>query len=246
MASDNGPTLTAAQLRKALLEGEISSPELVPEGSNYTFLVRVSQGSQSMYAIYKPRDGERPLWDFPRGSLYKREYAAYLVSQALSWDFIPCTVIRGGPYGVGAVQQFIDVEPHSSYFTIRQEAPKELERIALFDCLSNNADRKASHCFRDTRGAIWSIDHGLTFHPEHKLRTVIWDFEGEPISAPLLEQMASFLESLYTEGDLTSQLQQLLEDEELWALRSRIQSLLTTGRFPPPDPFRRNVPWPWF
>ena len=246
MVSDNGPKLTAAQVQKLLLEGEITSPELVPQGSNYTFLVTVTQGSQSIDAIYKPRRGERPLWDFPPGTLYLREYAAYLVSQGLSWEFIPCTVIRGGPYGFGSVQLFIDADPYSSYFTIREEAPKELERIALFDCISNNADRKASHCFRDTEGSIWSIDHGLTFHPDPKLRTVIWDFEDEPISAPLLEQMERFVESLRSGNGVTQQLQLLLDTEELSALTSRIRSLLRTGRFPPQDPYRRNVPWPWF
>ena len=246
MTSDSDPSVTAEQLRNALLEGEISSPELVPQGSNYTFLVRVSQGALTLDAIYKPRDGERPLWDFPTGTLYKREYAAYLVSQYLSWNFIPCTVIRGGPYGVGSVQQYVDVDPRSSYFTIREESPEELERIALFDCLSNNADRKAGHCFRDTAGAIWSIDHGLTFHDEPKLRTVIWDFELEPISASLLEHMATLLERLGSKSAVVGELTRLLSAEELGALRGRLESLLRTGRFPPQDPYRRNVPWPWF
>ena len=246
MTSDSGPKFTAEQLRKALLEGEISSPELLPQGSNYTFLVRVSQGALTLDAIYKPRDGEQPLWDFPTGTLYKREYAAYLVSEDLSWDFIPCTVIRGGPYGVGSVQQYVDVDHRSSYFTIREESPEELERIALFDCLSNNADRKAGHCFRDTAGAIWSIDHGLTFHHEPKLRTVIWDFAQEPISAYLLEQMASLLENLCSENVVARELAPLLSAEELAALRGRLEALLRTGRFPPQDPYRRNVPWPWF
>ncbi|MDE2861689.1 MAG: SCO1664 family protein [Chloroflexota bacterium] len=246
MVSDNDPKVTAAQVRRVLLEGEMSPPALVPQGSNYTFLVKVTLGSQSIDAIYKPRDGERPLWDFPPGTLYLREYAAYLVSQGLSWDFIPCTVIRSGPYGVGSVQQFIEIDPYSSYFTIREEAPEELEPIALFDCLSNNADRKASHCFRDTAGSIWSIDHGLTFHPDPKLRTVIWDFEDEPISASLLEQMERFVDSLHSESGVAPQLHRLLDAEELSALSSRIRSLLRTGRFPPQDPYRRNVPWPWF
>ncbi len=246
MASNRGPKLTADQLQRALLEGEMSTPRLVPEGSNYTFLVSLSQGRQRLNAIYKPRDGEQPLWDFPIGTLYKREYAAYLVSQALSWDFIPRTVIRSGPYGVGSVQEFIDVDPYSSYFTIRDEAPDELERIALFDCLTNNADRKASHCFRDSAGLIWSIDHGLTFHADPKLRTVIWDFEEQPISAPLVEQLAAFLQCLRADDGVAQQLQRLLTAAEVNALRDRVARLLRTGRFPPQDPYRRNVPWPWF
>ena len=229
-----------------MLQGEIISSELMPQGSNDTFLVAVSDGTGKYEAIYKPRRGERPLWDFPSGTLYKREYAAYLVTQALSWDFIPCTVIREGPYGVGSLQQFIDVDPRSSYFTLREECPEELERIALFDCLSNNADRKASHCFKDRSGSIWSIDHGLTFHQDPKLRTVIWDFAQEPISGHLMEQVASLLERLRSPQGVVQELAPLLAPEELVALRRRLERLLKSGRFPSYDPNRRNVPWPWF
>jgi hypothetical protein len=234
------------QLRRALLKGEITSPELMPEGSNYTFLVTVSDGSRKYEAMYKPRRGENPLWDFPSGTLYKREYAAYVVAQALSWDFIPFTVIREGPYGVGSLQQFIDVDPQSNYFTLREESLEELERIALFDCLSNNADRKASHCFRDMDGLIWSIDHGLTFHEDPKLRTVIWDFVQEPISSYLIEQIAGLLESLRSSQGVLQELAPLLATEELVALCQRLESLLKSGCFPSYDPNRRNVPWPWF
>ena len=246
MESDSGPGVSKTQLRKAMLEGEITSLELTPQGSNYTFLVTVSQGPDEYRAIYKPQRGEAPLWDFPPGTLYKREYAAYLVAQRLSWDFIPYTVIRSGPYGIGSLQQFVEVDPLSSYFTLREESPEELERIALFDCLSNNADRKASHCFRDVSGAVWSIDHGLTFHQEPKLRTVIWDFAQESIPAHLLEQVAGLLESLRRSGDVVRELAPLLAKQEIAALGRRLEALLQSGRFPPHDPYRRNVPWPWF
>ena len=246
MESDDSFQVSNDQLRRSLLQGEISSAELMPEGSNYTFMVTVSDGSFEYGAIYKPRRGEQPLWDFPSGTLYKREYAAYLVAQHLAWHFIPCTVIREGPYGVGSLQQFIDADPRSSYFTLREECSEELERIALFDCLSNNADRKASHCFKDTSGGIWSIDHGLTFHQDPKLRTVIWDFAQEPISGYLMEQIASLLESLYSSQSLAQELAPLLAPEELAALRRRLERLLDLGRFPSYDPNRRNIPWPWF
>ena len=246
MQTDEGPQVSRDQLSEVLVQGEITSPELIPQGSNDTFLVTVSDGLQTRDAVYKPRRGERPLWDFPSGTLYKREYAAYLVSQALSWDFIPCTVIREGPYGIGSLQEFIDADPQSNYFTLREESLEELERIALFDCLSNNADRKASHCFKDWGGRIWSIDHGLTFHQDPKLRTVIWDFAQEPISGHLMEQTAGLLESLGSSKGLTQELGSLLAPEELAALRRRLEMLLSSGRFPSYDPNRRNVPWPWF
>lgn len=246
MESDDASQISKDQLLGALLRGEITSPELMAEGSNHTFLVTVSDGPRKYEAIYKPRRGESPLWDFPSGTLYKREYAAYVVAQALSWDFIPCTVIREGPYGVGSLQQFIDVDPQSNYFTLREESLEELERIALFDCLSNNADRKANHCFRDRGGLIWSIDHGLTFHEDPKLRTVIWDFAQEPISGHLIEQVAGLLEGLRSPQGVSQELAPLLAPEELGALRRRLERLLRSGRFPSYDPNRRNVPWPWF
>ena len=246
METDKGPLTSKDKMSVVLVQGEITSPELMPQGSNDTFLVAVSDGLQTREAVYKPRRGERPLWDFPSGTLYKREYAAYLVSQALSWDFIPCTVIREGPYGIGSLQEFIDADPRSNYFTLREECPEEMERIALFDCLSNNADRKASHCFKDLGGRIWSIDHGLTFHQDPKLRTVIWDFAQEPISGHLMEQVAVLLESLCSPKGLTQELAPLLAPEELTALRRRLERLLSSGRFPSQDPGRRNVPWPWF
>ena len=246
METERRPETPGDEPSSFLLNGEISHPLLMPEGSNDTFLVSVSNGRETRDAVYKPRRGERPLWDFPSGTLYKREYAAYLVSQALTWDFIPCTVIRDGPYGVGSLQQFIDADSESNYFTLIVERPEELERIALFDLLANNADRKASHCFKDWGGKVWSIDHGITFHDEPKLRTVIWDFVGEPISAHLMEQMSAFLTVLRSAGEFTVELSELLFPEEMEALARRIEELLTIGRFPYHDPYRRNVPWPWF
>ena len=246
METERKPDTPGDELSRFLLDGVISSPLLMPQGSNDTFLVAVSDGRQTRDAVYKPRRGERPLWDFPSGTLYKREYAAYLVAKALSWDFIPCTVIRDGPYGVGSVQQFIDADSESNYFTLREERPGEIERIALFDHLANNADRKASHCFKDWGGRVWSIDHGITFHEDPKLRTVIWDFVGEPIPAHLMEQMAAFLTELRSAEGLTQELAELLFREEMEALDRRIDGLLESGRFPSADPYRRNVPWPWF
>lgn len=246
MASYDTSNICRTRLRESLLGGDISSPVLVNQGSNYTFLVSVFHDSCMYEAIYKPSRGERPLWDFTTGTLYKREYAAYIISQCLSWDLIPCTVIREGPYGIGSLQQFIDADPRSSYFTLRDERFAELERIALFDCISNNADRKASHCFEDKNGSIWSIDHGLTFHEDPKLRTVIWDFAEKPIPGYLMEQVAIFLDSLCSSAGLMNDLSFLLAPEEIDALRRRVEDILKSGYFPSYDPSRRNIPWPWF
>ncbi len=246
MKTERRPETPEDELSRFLLDGVISHPLLMPQGSNDTFLVTVSDGREARDAVYKPRRGERPLWDFPTGTLYKREYAAYLVAKALTWDFVPCTVIRDGPYGVGSLQQFIDADSESDYFTLRQERQEEIARIALFDHLANNADRKASHCFKDWGGRVWSIDHGITFHEEYKLRTVIWDFVGEPIADHLMNEMSAFLTVLRSAGEFTRELSELLFPEEVEALDRRIEGLLESGRYPAADPYRRNVPWPWF
>ena len=246
MEGDQASRFPEDETRSALLYGELSRLEPVPWGSNATFLVAVSHDSRTLDAIYKPRSGERPLSDFPSGTLYKREYAAYLVARALKWDFIPTTVVRDGPYGVGSVQQFIDSDLQSNYFTLREEVPWALERIALFDCLSNNADRKAGHCFKGLDGRVWSIDHGLTFHQQPKLRTVIWDFAEQPIPRDLLEQVEGLMGELGSGGEFQRALGSLLAMEEVEALRQRSAKLLREARFPDLDPFRRNVPWPWF
>ena len=234
------------RIKRTLLKGEITSSELIPSGSNHTFLVEVSDGSETYRAAYKPCIGERPLWDFPPDTLYKREYASYLVTQALHWDFIPLTVIRDGPFGPGSLQLWIDADPQSNYFTLREERLEKLERIALFDCLSNNADRKASHCFRGLDGSIWSIDHGLTFHPYPKLRTVIWDFALMPVSPNLMDDVATLLEGLRSPTAIAKGLSTLLAPEEVSALRRRAEDVLASGHHPDQDPSRRNVPWPWF
>ena len=148
--------------------GEIVACQLTPAGSNYTFLVQVKLGDATSLAIYKPRDGESPLWDFPRGTLYKREYAAYVLSQVLRWDFIPFTIIREGPYGIGSVQQFVEHDPRQNYYSLTEASAGQLKTIACFDLVANSTDRKPNHLILDSAGKLWSIDHGLTFHPGHE------------------------------------------------------------------------------
>ena len=188
--------------------GEIVSCQLTPVGSNYTFLVEIRHGEETNRGIYKPRDGESPLWDFPSGTLYKREYAAYLLSQILGWDFIPFTTIRDGPYGIGTVQLYVDHDPKQNYYSLTENNVGQLKAIALFDLVANSTDRKPNHLLLDQLGKLWSIDHGLTFHSDTKIRTVIWDFCGEKIPKRLLNRLSVLSEEL---KDPQGQLKELLD-----------------------------------
>lgn len=228
-----------------LRSGLITECKLVPWGSNYTFAVALADpddaDAASLLAIYKPRAGEAPLWDFPSGTLYQREFAAYLLADALGWDFIPPTVIRDGPHGIGTVQLYVEPEHDSHYFSFREEHQDELRRMAVFDLVTNNADRKAGHCFRDsTQRKIWGIDHGLTFNVQPKLRTVIWDFCGEEFPATL----AAGLARVRDEDELATMLGPHLDPLEIHALRARAGRLIDEGVFPQLSS-RRNIPYGW-
>src|SRR5690606_34583588 len=151
---------------------QFTSCELIPWGSNYTFAAAlVDQQGGRCLAVYKPRRGEAPLYDFPSGTLFLRERAAYLAARLLGWDFIPPTIIRTGPHGIGSVQLFVEAEENAHYFEFHRQRAAELQSMALFDLLVNNADRKAGHCLLGKDGRVWGIDHGLTFHHLPKLRT---------------------------------------------------------------------------
>lgn len=227
-----------------LLRGTIVECKLVPWGSNYTFAVVLDDPQQQFdqtVGIYKPRAGEAPLWDFPSGTLYQREYASFLLSQYLGWDFIPRTVVRDGPHGVGTVQEYIEPEEESHYFSFREQHADELRRIAVFDLVTNNADRKAGHCFRGKHDArIWGIDHGLTFHIQPKLRTVIWEFCGEPIAPALVDAMIR----IAIDDDLPDLLQPWLDPLEVEALRIRAARIAEIGVYPELSS-RRNIPYGW-
>lgn len=212
--------------------------------SNYAFLARVEYDEVDALAVYKPRRGEVPLWDFPRGTLCVREVAAYLLSRALGWPSVPPTVLRDGEYGPGMLQLYIDCDVQQHYFTFRDVRGADLIPVALFDILTNNADRKGGHLLLDRQGAIWAIDHALTFHPDPKLRTVIWDFAGRPIPPGYLDDVRELLTYLAPETDFYQVLAQLLTAEELDALGRRADKLISAGHFPEPNPRRRHVPWP--
>ena len=227
-----------------LREGEVIGGQRIPWSSNYTFLVHIDAGEQSyIRAVYKPRDGERPLYDFPNGNLYKREYAAYLLSRALGWPNIPATLVREGPYGVGSMQTYVETDPEITYFDLIGDRAEDLRSLAVFDLLTNNADRKGGHCLLGADGAIWSIDHGLTFHPYPKLRTVMLEFWGTPIPDPLLADVEALIVSLEGRSGDVADLEELLDGQEVEALRRRAESVLDNPVIPELDP-RRDVPWP--
>ena len=212
-------------------------------GSNYTFLVQASLGSEIFPAVYKPARGERPLWDFPEGSLAQREVAAYVISRALGWDLVPPTVLRpDGPAGPGSLQLFVDADPERHYFRFNQAEKQRLRPAALFDLLINNADRKGGHVLLGESDHLWLIDHGVCFHVEDKLRTVIWDFVGEPIPGELLAELRIFRRVLKEDAALQAELAALLSAPELSALQARAGRLLRLKRFPPPGAGR---PYPW-
>jgi hypothetical protein len=233
-----------SETEQFLCTAEISECKLVPWGSNYTFAVVLDDPAgehEQAIGIYKPRAGEAPLWDFPSGTLYQREYASYVLSRYLGWEFIPCTVIRDGPHGIGTVQLYIEPEERLHYGVLREEHRDELQRMAVFDIVTNNADRKASHFFRGAEdNKIWGIDHGLTFNVHPKLRTVIWDFIGEPIESDLIETLIR----LYVDDDLPNRLKSHLDPLEIEALRARAARLAETAVFPEMSS-RRNIPYGW-
>lgn len=228
-------------IRDIIRHGKIESCRLIAAGSNYTFLAEVRLGDRCIQAIYKPRNGESPLWDFPSGTLYKREYAAYLLSQVLGWDFIPFTVIREGPHGIGTVQRYVEHDPRQNYYTLSEENAAQLRTIACFDLVANSTDRKANHLIVDPNGKLWSIDHGLTFHADTKIRTVIWDFCGEPIPEPLLAQLATLAKQLSHPQDQLEELLALLRPEEAASLQQRLAWVLTERVYPGlPGQYRRR------
>lgn len=240
----DGRHMTMQQVLDLLALGELETEGLLPWSSNYTFLATVSYNGATSLAVYKPRSGERPLWDFPEGTLYLREVATFIVSQALGWPYVPPTVLRDGPHGVGSLQLYIDADPEEHYFTLQNRFIEDFQHLAALDYVINNADRKSGHCLLGTDGRIWAVDHGVTFHPLPKLRTVIWDFAGQPIPTTILNAVRSLHESLVPGKPVHDTLQRLLTADELVALRQRTGHLLRSRVFPRPDPGRRQIPWP--
>ena len=224
-----------------LQNGEVLRHQPLPS-HNYTLRVELADAeSRTCLAIYKPRKGEAPLWDFPPGTLYRREYLAYLVSEALGWGIVPLTVIRDGPFGVGSMQLHIEAQRGMHYFTLAPDHREEMMRIAVFDCIINNCDRKGGHCLADKGGRIWGIDHGLSFVSGLKLRTVMWDLADEPLG----RQMKREVEVLCGDRPLLEALSSQLSAQEVQAFYHRVEMLLASPTIPMErlsDPYR---PYPW-
>ncbi|MBN1667581.1 MAG: SCO1664 family protein [Anaerolineales bacterium] len=230
----------------ALHSAELELKGEFVHGYNYTFLVEVRPpGQEPFLAVYKPQQGEQPLWDFPEETLAHREAAAFLVSQALGWELIPPTVYRpDGPFGPGSLQLFIDHDPEHHYFNFSDHEFQQLRPVVLFDLIANNADRKGGHLLFDDQGHLWLIDHGLCFNVEEKLRTVIWDFADEPIPAQLCADLQTFRQQLRPGSELWQALADHLAQDELAALAARTDRLLPCKHFPFPPDDRRAYPFP--
>jgi len=237
------------EIQIIFLNGEI---EIIGEfiwGSNHTFLVQVSLDSSSFLAVYKPTRGEIPLWDFPAYSLAHREIAAYLVSEAIGWNFVPTTVYRAdAPLGPGSLQQYVEHDPNVHYFNLSQQNIQRLRPVVLFDMIINNADRKGSHIIIDEVNKIWLIDHGVSFHEDVKLRTVVWDFVGEKIPEALKDDVIIFVNHLETGKRTKNHFFQALSSHisavEIDRLFQRTKNLLKEEKFLFPDEERRFYPWP--
>ncbi len=236
---DKTSVLNALQKGNLQLQGQFLS------GSNYTFMAEVRHEDMVITAVYKPLRGEQPLWDFPAGTLCKREVAAFEVSELLEWELVPPTIFRKkGPLGAGSLQQFILSDPDYHYFKFNEDDRQRLRPVALFDLLINNADRKGGHILKAKDGHLWLIDHGICFHMEDKLRTVVWDFAGEPIPSNLLDDLCRLISIEEHDQAVTLKLSSLLRVSEISSMLARARRLAEQAVFPTPMGSRRSYPWP--
>lgn len=252
--------------RSPLVAGELVLHGRIMPASNATFVGEAGGTT----VVYKPVAGERPLWDFPEGTLARRELAAYLVSEALGWRIVPHTLLRDGPHGPGMVQEWrepdesvvaVDIVPagelpdgwchvfdgfddHDRAVSLVHENSRALRRMAVFDTLVNNADRKGGHVLAMADGHRFGVDHGVTFHTEHKLRTVLWGWTGQPLTPEEVERVATVLEQVA--GALGAALGELLTETEVEAFARRCSLLLEAGELPAPRGHGPAIPWPPF
>jgi uncharacterized repeat protein (TIGR03843 family) len=238
-------SLTYQEIKLALQRGIFELQGEFLYGSNRTFLCDLHYEQQLYQCVYKPARGERPLWDFETGTLPNREVAASLVDELLGWYMVPPCVIRDdGVFGLGSLHWFIDHDPQQHYFTLTEEQKTSLQRVVLFDVLVNNADRKAGHFLLDESGKIWLIDHGLCFHAEDKLRTVVWDFAGMEIPQEIRSDFQRLQQRLLQEKELQVEFLALMNEEEYLAVKERLEQILSWTTYPDPSEERRMIPWP--
>jgi hypothetical protein len=227
-----------------LQHGEIEVQGRLVDASNATLLVTVTHNGISRDAIYKPVAGERPLWDFPDGNLAQRERAAYLISEAMVLNSVPLTILRDGPFGIGMVQLWIDVDEAINLEEYFRSYDEQLRAVALFDAVINNTDRKIGHLLPDVSGKLYICDHGVTFHVDDKLRTVLWQWAGQPLADSEVNTLQKLLENI-DKGQI-AELSTLITEDEIDALKSRISMLLESKCFPEPNPDWPHIPWPPF
>ena len=242
-----------------LRTGELEVIGRLVGSSNQAMVVRVwpsepspdqvgrSIAPEDLLAVWKPTRGERPLFDFPIGTLTRREVAAYLVSEAIGWGIVPATVLRDGPHGEGMLQHWIDVDPDADVVAMVNDDDPRLRRVATFDAVVNNTDRKAGHLLPIPGGHLFAVDHGVTFSIVPKLRTVLWAWEGDPFDANEIAGLGRVRDGLgdaLAPGQLAIALTDLLAANEIEATRARVANLLASGRFPSPNPDWPAVPWP--
>jgi len=233
-------------MRALLLHGELVVEGRLVDASNATLLCTVVGERARARCVYKPVSGERPLWDFPDGTLAGREYAAYLLSEATGWRIAPPTVLRDGPFGFGMVQWWVDVDERVDLGQLIRADLPDLRRMALFDAVVNNSDRKGGHLLPVVDGHVYGCDHGLTFHSDDKLRTVLWQWRGVRLSAAEVTVLEQLEAALGTAGTLRAELADQLTDHELERTAWRVRRLLRTGSFPQPSDDWPAVPWPPF
>jgi uncharacterized repeat protein (TIGR03843 family) len=231
-------------VEKILADGELIVTGRLVDASNATLLAQCTLDGETTKCIYKPIAGERPLWDFPDGNLAQREFAAYLISEYLEMHIVPLTILRDGPFGLGMVQEWIEIDQDIDLAEFFSQDDSQLRKMALFDAVINNTDRKIGHLLPHPDGRLYGCDHGVTFHHENKLRTVLWQWAGSDLTNEEVASLQSLQEILETEKNST--LQSLITQTELLALKTRIDALIKDRSFPLPSTDWPAIPWPAF
>ena len=233
-----------SNVEKVLADGELIVTGRLIDASNATLLAQCTLENEIVKCIYKPIAGERPLWDFQEGNLAQREFAAYLISEYLEMHIVPLTILRDGPFGIGMVQEWIDIDQDIDLAEFFSQDDPQLRKMALFDAVINNTDRKIGHLLPHPDGRLFGCDHGVTFHHEYKLRTVLWQWAGSDLTEDEIGSLRGLQEILET--DESGTLQSLITQTELLSLKSRIDALIKDRSFPLPSTDWPAIPWPAF